>query len=248
MWKATAAFVHPGDVQVPVNIVAGDLHIANEGREVGHRYLAAPSDAVVSGAAYDQGALTDVKVVPGNVHVSEVRRGGVIVSPARFPVVAAGGVNAKMSSPASRVQRISGLEPAQGAAPVAVEPDREPGAGWFVVQNNGVAKGVVKGASTGGGGDAGEGGPAVRGARYAGEVAKVGASRIVEGDANLVGIIGVRRGVCLRLRCVGERLSAGDQVDVRGTIRQGCPGRWQQFLDKLGEARWKVYLRVPRRS
>ena len=97
MWEATAAFVHPGDVQVPVtDIVAGDLHVANEGTGVGHRYLAAPSDAVVSGAAYDQGACTYVKVVPGNVHVSEVRRGGVVVSPARLPVVAAVGVNAKM--------------------------------------------------------------------------------------------------------------------------------------------------------
>src|SRR6266496_6013243 len=140
-----------------------------------------------------------------------------------------------MSSSASRVNRISGLEPDQGAAPIAVEPDGEPGAGWFVVQNNGVAKGKVEGASTGGGGDAGEGGPAVRGARYAGEVAKVGASRIVEGDANLIGVIRVRRGECLRLRRVGERLGAGDQVDVRGTIRQRCQGRWEQFLDKPGE-------------
>ena len=144
-------------------------------------------------------------------------------------------MNAKVSSPASRVQRISGLEPAQGAAPVAVKPDGEPCAGWFVVQNNGVAKGVVKGASTGGGRDAGEGGPAVRGARYAGEVAKVGASRIVEGDANLVGIIGVGGRECLRLRRVGGRLGAGDQVDVRGTKCHWCQGRWQQFLDKLGE-------------
>ena len=236
MRKATTTFVHAGDVQVPVNIVAGDLHVANEGTGVGHRYLAAPSDAVVSGAAYDQGAFTYVKVVPGNVHVSEKRRGWVIVSPARFPVVAAAGVNAKVSPPASRVQRISGLEPAQGAAPVAVEPDGEPGAGWFVVQNNGVAKGVVKGASTGGGRDAGEGGPAVRGARYAGEVAKVGASRIVEGDANLVGVIGVGGRECLRLRRVGGRLGTGDQVDVRGTIRQGCRGDGSSFWTSLEKA------------
>src|SRR5262249_18340635 len=153
--------------------------------------------------------------------------------PARFPVVAAGGMNAKMSSPAGRVQRISGLEPAQGAAPIAVEPDREPCAGWFVVQSNRVAKGVVKGASTGGGGDPGEGGAAVRGARYAREVAKASASRIVEGDANLVGVIRVGRGECLRLRRVGERLGASDEVDVRGTICQ----RSHQLLNKARERR-----------
>ena len=160
----------------PLIIVAGDLHVADEDTGVGHRYLGAPSDAVVSGAAYDQGACTYVKVVPGNVHVSEVRRGGIVVSPARLPVVAAGGVNTKMS-PASRVQRIGGLVSAQCAAPVAVEPDGEPGAGWAVVQNNGVAKCIVKGALTGRVGDAGEGGAAVRGARYAREVVKVLAPR-----------------------------------------------------------------------
>ena len=47
--------------------------------------------------------------------------------------------------------------------PLAVEPDREPGAGWFVVQNNGVSKGKGEWAVAAGVGDAGEGGPAVRG-------------------------------------------------------------------------------------
>ena len=42
--------------------------------------------------------------------------------------------------------------------------------------------------------------------RYAREVAKVGASRIVESDDDLIGIIGVGRGECLRLRRVGERV------------------------------------------
>src|SRR5262249_55462733 len=173
MREAAPTFIHAGDIYIAVGKVTGDLHVPNEGTQVGHRDLAAPSGAVVSGAAYHQGACTYVKVVPGNVHVSEVRRGGVVVSPAGFPVIESVAVNAKMSSPASRVCRSSGLEPAQGAAPIAVEPDREPCAGWFVVQNNGVPKGVVKGASTGGSGDAGEGGPAIRGTRYAGEVAKV---------------------------------------------------------------------------
>ena len=62
-----------------------------------------------------RGALTHIKVVPGNVHVSEVGRRGVVVGPARLPVVAAAGVNAKMG-PASRVQRSGGLVAAQGAA------------------------------------------------------------------------------------------------------------------------------------
>ena len=50
--KATAAFVHAGDVQVPVaRHVTRDLHVANEGTGVGHRYRAAPCGAVVSGAS-----------------------------------------------------------------------------------------------------------------------------------------------------------------------------------------------------
>ena len=52
---------------------------------------------------------------------------------------------------------------AQCTAPVAVEPDGEPGAGWFVVHNNGVAKGVGKRALTAGVGDSGERGAAVGG-------------------------------------------------------------------------------------
>ena len=98
-----------------------------------------------------------------------------------------------------------------------------------------------------GGGDAGEGGAAVRGARYAGEVAKVGASRIVEGDANLVGVIQLASGECLRLRRVGERMKHRDQVDVRGAIRQGTRGDTQQFLDKLRDG-GRLTPRGPRRS
>src|SRR4029077_5273323 len=106
---------------------------------------------------------------------------------------------------------------------------------WFVVENYRVAKCKGEWAVAAGVGDAGEGGAAVRGARYAREVARVGASRIVEGDANLVGVVWVRCSECLRLCSVGERLGAGDQVDVPGTICQGCQGGWQQLLDKPGE-------------
>ena len=158
----------------------------------------------------------------------KMRRGGVVVSPARLPVVAAAGVNAKMG-PASRVQRIGGLVPAQGAAPVAVEPDGEPGAGWLVVQNNRVAKGIGKWALTAGGGDAGEGGAAVGGDDTPEKLTKVGASRIVEGDdtwSGLSGLAVVNVSDCVML---GSGLGAGDQVDVRGTIRQGARGDGSSF-------------------
>ena len=37
--KATATFVHPGDVQGPATSqIACDLHVADEGTGVGHRY------------------------------------------------------------------------------------------------------------------------------------------------------------------------------------------------------------------
>ena len=50
---------------------------------------------------------------------------------------------------------------------------------------------------------------------------KLGASRIVESDDDLIGVIRVGRGECLRLRRVGECLGSSDQVDVPSTIRQG---------------------------
>ena len=105
---------------------------------------------------------------------------------------------------------------------IAVEPDGKPGAGWLVVQNNGVAKGIVKGASTAAVVTRVKVVPPSVETRYAGEVAGVGASRIVEATHNLVGIIGVGGSECLRLRNVGRGFGPGDQVDVRGTIRQGC--------------------------
>ena len=42
--------------------------------------------------------------------------------------------------------------------------------------------------------------------------------------------------------CV-TRVGAGDQVDVRSAIRQGC----QQLLDKLGGSVEELNLPVPRR-
>ena len=111
MRKATAAFVHPGDVHVPPLAMSPVICTLRMKIPVLATVISeSPSDAVVSGAAYDQGACTYVKVVPGNVHVSEVRRGWVVVSPTGLPVVAAGGVNTKMS-PAGRVQGLVDLYP-----------------------------------------------------------------------------------------------------------------------------------------
>ena len=94
--------------------------------------------------------------------LSEVRRGGVVVRPARLAVVAAVGVNAEMG-PAIRVRRSGGLVAAQSAASVSVDPNREPSARWFVVQNNGIAKGVGEWALTIRLGEPGESGAAVSG-------------------------------------------------------------------------------------
>src|SRR5216684_1996892 len=138
-------------------------------------------------------------------------------------------MNAVMG-PAIRVRRSGGLVPAKTPTAAArVNPGGIPSAGWLVVQNNGVAKSVGEGALTVGLGEAGEGGAPVGGDRCAGDVVAGGASRVVVGDDDLVGVIWVSRSECLRLGNVGRSLRAGDQVDVRGAIRQGR----QQFLDKL---------------
>ena len=80
------------------------------------------------------------------------------------------GVNAVMG-PAIRVRGIGGLVPAEALTAAApVEPDSEPGSGWPVVQNNRITKGIGERALAAGGGDAGEGGSAVGGDRYAGDV------------------------------------------------------------------------------
>ena len=118
----------------------------------------------------NESALRRREVVPGDVHPSAERRGWVVVGPARLSVVVAAGVNAEMG-PASRVRGSGGLVSAEALTAAApVEPDSEPGGGWAVVQNNGVANGIGEGALTAGGGEAGEGGAAVGGDRCAGDV------------------------------------------------------------------------------
>ena len=163
MGETTTAFIHTGDVEGPVaRHVTRDLRVADEGTHVGHRYRAAPRAAVVSGATDDQGALTHVKVVPGNIHVPEEGRGWVVVGPARLAVVAAARVNAEMG-PAIWVRGIGGLKPAQGAARVAIEPDSKPSLGWLVVQNNRITKGIGKRTLTAGVCDTRECGATIRG-------------------------------------------------------------------------------------
>ena len=88
-------------------------------------------------------------------------------------------VNAEMG-PAVGIRGSGGLVAADALAAAAdVEPDREPSAGWLVVQSNGVAQGIGEGALTVGLGEAGEGGATVGGDRCAGDVDRVGKARLV---------------------------------------------------------------------
>src|SRR4029077_10802071 len=99
MREATAAFIHACDVDGPVaRHVTSDLHVANEGIGVAHYYRGVPRCAVIGGEGDFQSAHAHIEVIPGDVHVSIVRRGGVVVSPARFPVITTIGVNAEMIS------------------------------------------------------------------------------------------------------------------------------------------------------
>src|SRR5450432_2667454 len=228
--KATAVFVHAGDVDVARGQVTGDLDIADEGSAVAHCYRGAPSHTVVSRAANEEAAAPDTEVVPGNVHPPIEGATRVVVGPARLAVVLAGGVNAIMG-PARRIRRIGGLVTAEALSATArVEPGGEPGRGGAVVQNDGVAKGTGERALAAAVGDTGEGGSAVTGDRYTGEIAGGGASRIVVGDDHLVGVIWISRSVGLRLDSARRGLGAGDQVDVRAAKGQGR----QRILDNVG--------------
>ena len=123
--------------------------------------------------------------------------------------------------PAIWVRGIGGLKPAQGAARVAIDPDSEPSAGGLVVDNNRIAKGIGKGATTAAIGHAGEGQSAVVGNRQAREVAAVRASGVVVGGQHLVRGIRVSPSVCLRLNNVRRSLRPSNQVHVRAAKSQG---------------------------
>src|SRR5207302_6037356 len=121
--------------------------------------------------------------------------------PARLAVVAAIVVNAKMG-PAIWIIRSSGLVPAQGAAPVRIQPHGKPSLARLVVDNYRIAKGIGKRATTAAIGHAGEGQSAVGGNRQARKVVAVRASGVVEGGQYLVRVIRVSPSVCLGLNNV----------------------------------------------
>src|ERR1700730_6407064 len=136
--EASTAFVHAGDVHVACHQVTGNLDVADEcGCDL---YRAVPGSPVISGES-DVDALAGSEVVPGDVHIPEVGRGWVVVSPTGLAIVEGALVNAEMG-PASWVRRVVGLIAAEPARGVAVDPDGEPGGGRLVVEKNGVAKGI----------------------------------------------------------------------------------------------------------
>jgi hypothetical protein len=169
--------VHAGDVHVAVAPqVTGDLDVADEGAAAGNLYRGVPRGAAIRGVAFEQGAPTDIEIVPGNVHPPEEGRAGVVVGPARLSVVLGVVVNAKVG-PASRrgVPWSGGLVPAEAlSAAGSIEPHSEPSASGFVVQTNGVAHRTGEGALTGGVSEAGESRAAVARERCAGDVDRVG--------------------------------------------------------------------------
>src|SRR5262249_26966582 len=95
--EGATAFVHPSHIHVTSDQVAGDLHVTDERAAPGGGEWAClgPGDPVVRVAHKDR--LVASEVIPGNIHSPVVRRGRVIVHPTRLSIVAATGVNTKMS-------------------------------------------------------------------------------------------------------------------------------------------------------
>src|SRR4029453_17802902 len=137
--------------------------------------------------------------------------------------------------PAIRIRRSSRLIPAEAlTAAASVEPDAEPRAAWLVVQNNRIAKRIIEGALTACLGQARKRCTAIGRYRSAGDVdgGGVAASRVVVGHANLVGVIGIRRGECLRLGNIGRVLVAGDEVYVSSAESEGCQHGLQNLANR----------------
>src|SRR5581483_3485024 len=202
MRKTATAFIHTCDIHSPAaRQVARDLHVTNKCSAVDHCCRATPCGAAIIGVDAHESALADVKVVPGNVQTPKKRRSWIVVGPTRLAISRALVESAEMG-PAIRVFRCRRLIPAQAlAAAGAIQPHCNPGPRWLVVQNNRIAKRIVKGALTVGFGKAGEGSAAVGRDRCAGDVdrSKVAASRVIVGHDYLERIIRVRRGKRLRL-------------------------------------------------
>src|SRR6266446_7853357 len=125
--ETSAAFVHTCDVCRPAaRKVSRNLHVANEGAAVDHCCRAAPRGAAISGVDAHQSALTDIKVVPGNVQCPEERRARIVISPARFAIGRALVESAEMG-PAIWIVGSGGLVPAKTLTTArAIQPDRNP--------------------------------------------------------------------------------------------------------------------------
>src|SRR5438094_5329284 len=136
MGETSTAFIHTRNIYGPAaRKVARDLHVAHKGSLSAHHHWAAPSGTAISRADNEDVRVGLIKVVPGNVQSPEKRRSGVVISPARFAIGRTFVESAEMS-PAIRVVGREGLVAAETlTAAGRIEPNRNPIAGWLVVQN-----------------------------------------------------------------------------------------------------------------
>ena len=106
--KTAATFIHARDVHSACGKVAGDLDIADEWAVGGQLSLVGegPGETVVSREDDFESAIV-IEIVPGNVHVSVMGRGWIVVRPARLAIVLKGVVNARTSGPGDPT--VSGL-------------------------------------------------------------------------------------------------------------------------------------------
>src|SRR5262249_29534554 len=93
-----AGFVHACDVQVARDLVAGDLHVADEG--TCQTNPCTPGSTVVSRTRNLDRTTAHTEVVPRDIHTSEVRRRWIVIRPPRFAVVigSAASVNTRVMS------------------------------------------------------------------------------------------------------------------------------------------------------
>ena len=113
--EAPIELVHAGDVHVARDLVAGDLHVADEVSASGNLYRTGPRHAAIRGANDEDaaaGAACDIKVVPGNIHSPEEGRGWVVIRKARLPVGRGLAENTEVG-PAIRVRGSGGFVAAE---------------------------------------------------------------------------------------------------------------------------------------
>src|SRR5207244_13156487 len=145
MGETTTAFIHTRNIYGPAaREVARDLHVAHKGSLCAHHCRAAPSRAPISRMNGEDVRVGLIKVVPGNVQSPKERRTGIVISPPRFAVGRAFVESAEMS-PAIWIVGSGGLIPAESLTTArTIQPDSNPSAGWLVVQNNRISKGIVE--------------------------------------------------------------------------------------------------------